>query len=83
MKRRRRPPEYGGSGCDAVSAFFDDLRVPREAMLGAEGRGFKAFARARPGPREDGRTHRRAGAGGLRRRSGLRHAARAVRPIPM
>ncbi len=46
MKRRRRPPEYGGSGCDAVSAFFDDLRVPREAMLGAEGRGFKALARA-------------------------------------
>lgn len=42
------PPDrkMGMHGSPTGMLFFDDLRVPREAMLGAEGRGFKAFARA-------------------------------------
>lgn len=42
-----RPEEkMGMHGSPTTSLYFEDLRVPREYLLGAEGAGFKAFARA-------------------------------------
>ncbi|MFN6992822.1 MAG: acyl-CoA dehydrogenase family protein [Aquincola tertiaricarbonis] len=42
------PPDrkMGMHGSPTSTLFFDGVRVPRSQMLGAEGRGFKAFARA-------------------------------------
>lgn len=41
-------PEHkmGMHGSPTCSLFFDSVRLPKENMLGAEGKGFKAFARA-------------------------------------
>ena len=41
-------PEHkmGMHGSPTCSLFFDGVRLPKENMLGAEGSGFKAFARA-------------------------------------
>lgn len=42
------PPDrkMGMHGSPTSTLYFDGVRVPRGQMLGAEGRGFKAFARA-------------------------------------
>ena len=42
------PPDHkmGMHGSPTTSLYFDEVRVPKENMLGSEGNGFRAFARA-------------------------------------
>ena len=77
----------GQSGAWTAEVFFDDVRVPADALIGEEGRGLREGAhRALPRPAAHRRAVRRHGPAGARRVGRLRGhgeaGRRADRPVP-
>ena len=77
----------GQSGAWTAEVFFDDVRVPADALIGEEGRGLRQGAdRALPRPAAHRRALRRHGPAGARRVGRLRRDGQAGRrpdrPVP-